>query len=102
MMEECKKEKGEMKDAIEQLEEMSADEKERELYEIRERSRLTYNTEIYEARRKGLEDGKKIGEKRGEKREKENIAKKLLIKGMSIEEISEITQLTEQEIKTLK
>ena len=63
MMKECKNEENEMKEAIEQLEEMSADEKERELYEIRERSKLTYNTEIYEARRKGLEDGKKIGEK---------------------------------------
>ena len=46
--------------------------------------------------------GEERGEKRGEKREKEIIAKKLLIKGMTIEEISEITQLTEQEIKTLK
>ena len=63
MMEECKNEENEMKEAIEQLEEMSADEKERELYEIRERSRLTYNTEIYEAKRKGIEEGKKIGEK---------------------------------------
>ena len=63
MMEECKNEENEMKEAIEQLEEMSADEKGRKLYEIRERSKLTYNTEIYEARRKGLEDGKKIGEK---------------------------------------
>lgn len=36
---------------------MSADEYERELYEIRERSRLTYNTEMYEARRKGIEEG---------------------------------------------
>ena len=45
---------------------------------------------------------KKYGEERGEKGEKEIIAKKLLIKGMTIEEISEITQLTEQEIKTLK
>ena len=63
MMKECKNEENEMKEAIEQLKEMSADEKERELYEISERSKLTYNTEIYEARRKGLEDGKKIGEK---------------------------------------
>ena len=60
MMKKCKKEEGEIKEAIEQLEEMSADEKERELYEIRERSRLVYNTEMYEARRKGLEEGKKI------------------------------------------
>ena len=37
MMERCRKEEGEIKEAIEQLEEMSADEKEREIYEIRER-----------------------------------------------------------------
>ena len=60
MMKKCKKEEGEIKEAIEQLEEMSADEKEREIYEIRERSRLVYNTEMYEARRKGLEEGEKI------------------------------------------
>ena len=59
MMEECKKENEEIKEAVEQLTQMSADEYERELYEIRERSRLTYNTEMYEARRKGIEEGKK-------------------------------------------
>ena len=32
MMEKCKKEEGEIKDAIEKLEEMGADEKEREIY----------------------------------------------------------------------
>ena len=58
MMEEYKKENEEIKEAIEQLKEMSADEYERELYEIRERSRLTYNTEMNEARRKGLAEGK--------------------------------------------
>ena len=50
MMEECKKENEEIKEAVEQLRQMSADEYERELYEIRERSRLTYNTEMNEAR----------------------------------------------------
>ena len=58
MMEKCKKENEEIKEAVNQLKEMSADEYERELYEIRERSRLTYNTEMAEARRKG----EKIGE----------------------------------------
>ena len=67
MMKKCKKEEGEIKEAIEQLEEMSADEKEREIYEIRERSRLVYNTEMYEARRKGLEEGKERGKRIGEK-----------------------------------
>ncbi len=89
MMEECKKENGEMKEAIEQLEQMSADEYERELYEIRERSRLTYNTEMYEARRKGLEEGKK------------EIAKKMKEKKADIKFIQEVTGLTEEEIKAL-
>ena len=65
MMEEYKKENEEIKEAVEQLKEMSADEYERELYEIRERSRLTYNTEMYEAKRQGILEGEKQGEKRG-------------------------------------
>lgn len=75
MIEDCKKEKGEIKEAIEQLEEMSADEKERELYEIREKSRLIYNTEMYEARRKGLEEGEKIRRKTWKKDWRKNTEK---------------------------
>ena len=80
---------------------MSADDYEREIYEIRERSRLTYNTEMYEARRKGLEEGEKKGEERGEKREKEKIAKKMKEEGLDIELIKKITNLTEEEINLL-
>ena len=97
MIEECKNENEEIKEAVEQLTQMSADEYERELYEIRERSRSTYNTEMYEARRKGLEEG----EKRGEKREKEQIAKKMKEEGLDIELIKKITDLTEEEINLL-
>ena len=93
MMEECKKENEEIKEAVEQLTQMSADEYERELYEIRERSRLTYNTEMYEARRKGLEEGKT--------EERKEIAKKMKEKGTDITYIIEITGLTEEEIKEL-
>ncbi len=46
MMEECKNENEEIKEAVKQLTEMSADEYKRELYEIRERSRLTYNVPL--------------------------------------------------------
>ena len=97
----CRQEQGEdklcgnqeIKEAIKQLKEMSADEYERELYEIRERSRLTYNTEMNEARRKGLEEG--------EKREKEKIAKKMKSEGLDIELIKKITNLKEEEINLL-
>ena len=97
MIEKCKNKNEEIKEAIKQLKEMSADEYERELYEIRERSRLTYNTEMNEARRKGLEEG----EKRGEKREKEKIAKKMKEEGLDIELIKKITNLKEEEINLL-
>ena len=93
MIEKCKNENEEIKEAIKQLKEMSADEYERELYEIRERSRLTYNTEMNEARRKGLEEG--------EKREKEKIAKKMKSEGLDIELIKKITNLKEEEINLL-
>ena len=106
MMKKCKKEEGEIKEAIEQLEEMSSDEKEREIYEIRERSRLVYNTEMYEVRRKGLAEGKKEGKKQGKiegKIEKaREIAKNLLENGVSIEIIKKSTGLTEKEIENLK
>ena len=101
MMEECKKGNGEMKEAIEQLEQMSADEYERELYEIRERSRLTYNTEMNEAKRKGLAAGKAEGLTEGRTKEKKEIAKKMKEKGLDIELIQELTNLTKDEINSL-
>ena len=101
MMEEYKKENEEIKEAVEQLKEMSADEYERELYEIRERSRLTYNTEMYEAKRQGILEGEKQGEKRGTEKEKREIAKKMKEKGADIKFIQEVTGLTEDEIHEL-
>ena len=105
MMEEYKKGNGEMKEAIEQLEQMSADEYERQLYEIRERSRLTYNTEMDEARRKGLEEGEikgRIeGKAEGKVEEKKEIAKRMKKEGFDKKIIQSITGLTEEEIESL-
>ena len=109
MMDECKDENEEIKEAVKQLKEMSTDEYERELYEIRERSRLTYNTEMNEARRKGLAEGKAEGKAQGRAQgrtegkaeEKKEIAKKMKEKGLSIELIQEITNLSLEEIESL-
>ena len=101
MMEECKKENEEIKEAVEQLTQMSADEYERELYEIRERSRLTYNTEMYEARRKGMEEGKIKGKAEGKTEEKKKIVKRMKEEGLDIELIKKITNLTEEQINLL-
>ena len=93
MIEECKNDNEEIKEAVKQLTEMSADEYERELYEIREKSRLTYNTEINEAKRKGLAEGKN--------EEKREIAKKMKEEGLDIKLIQKITNLPEEEIALL-
>ena len=114
MMEEYKKEEGEIKEAIEQLEEMSADEKEREMYEAREKAILAYNSGMYDATQKGLErgrregikegreKGRKEGIKEGREEERKKVAKKLLQMKLPIEQIMEITGLKEDEIKDLK
>ena len=44
----------------------------------------------------------KSGEKNGEKKKQIEIAKRMLEKGKDIEEIKELTELTEEEIKKLK
>ena len=89
MIEEYKNDNEEIKEAVKQLTEMSADEYERELYEIRERSRLTYNTEMNEAKRKGKAE------------EKREIAKKMKEEGLDIKLIQKITNLSKEEIALL-
>ena len=101
MMEEYKKEEGEIKEAIEQLEEISADEKEREMYEAREKAILAYNSGMYDATQKGLERGRREGRLKGRVEEKKEIAKKLLQTKLPIKKIAEITGLKEEEIRNL-
>ena len=110
MIEECKNDNEEIKEAVDQLTEMSAD-------EIRERSRLTYNTEMNEAKRKGLAaglaegraewrakglaEGLAEGRAEGKSEEKKEIAKKMKAEGLDIKLIQKITNLSEEEIKSL-
>ena len=51
--------------------------------------------------KKGMEEGKKQGIEEGKKREQKEIAKKMLEKGKSINEIIEFTTLSKQEIEEL-
>ena len=63
---------------------------------------MVYNTEMYEARRKGLADGKKEGKREGKIEKAREIAKNLLENGVSIEIIKKSTGLTEKEIENLE
>ncbi len=73
------------------------EEKEWELYMSRKFAIMDYNTGMLQAEENGL----KKGRKEGKKKKQIEIAKKLLDKDMSIEEIQEITELTKEEIQKL-
>ena len=51
---------------------------------------------------KGIKEGINKGKEEGKQEKTEEIAKKLLNKNMPLKEISEITELTTQEIKNLE
>lgn len=92
-LEMAKKENKEIKKAMDTIDEMSMDEREWELYESRRLAIMDYNT--------GIEVAKEEGKKQGKKEKQLEIAKKLLSKGMAVEEIIELTELTKEEIEKL-
>jgi predicted transposase/invertase (TIGR01784 family) len=95
-----------IKKAIEKLDVMYLDKDEREIYEIEEKKRLDILEEMRTAEEKGRQEGKeegiKEGIKEGEKNKAIEMAKKMLIKGISLEEISELTDLAIKDIEKLK
>ena len=104
-MAEAARENKEVEKALNELEKISMDPKERERYEEREWAIMRYNVEMksnFEAgEEKGKKDGIKIGEKSGQKKEKLAVAKKMKEKGLSTEEIMEYTELSKEEIEKL-
>jgi hypothetical protein len=79
----------EINKAVEELDKISQDPKERERYEEREWSIMRYNAE--------METNREIGEKT----EKMRIIKKLFEKSMPISEIAEIVELSIEEVKSI-
>ena len=71
-----------------------------------EDDRKMYNTKMNYAKKTGIEEGIKRGIKQGmnvgKKEEKIKIAKNMLKKNFDIDSISEITNLTKEEIKNLE
>ena len=82
---------------VEDLDEMSADEKERWEAFNRKLAIWDYNVNIQMATEQGKEEGEKVGRNI----EKEEMAKKLKQKGMKIEEIIEVTGLSKEKIENL-
>ena len=99
----------EIKEAVVEVHKMSKDEKLRKLAELREKAIMDekeiYSTGYHKGEKIGYSQGKLEGEKtgysKGQKKEKIEIAKILKKKGMSKEEISEITKLIIKELEEI-
>ena len=91
--------------AKEELDKISQDEHERWLAEMREKAIMDEialrKTGYNEGRAEGLRDGRKEGIVEGIKEGKVEIAKILLEKNMSVDEIVEITGLSKEEIEKI-
>ena len=104
----------EVKEAVIKVREMSEDEKLQRLADLREKAimdeKAIYQAGLNNGKEEGRVEGEKLGRAEGEKlgREKgrvetmKEVAKKLLKQNMKIENISEITGLTIEEIEKLK
>ena len=90
-----------IKKAKEKVDEFVADDEARILIELREKWEMDYKSSMASATRRGLEKGREEGIKTGIEQNKINIARKLLSKKFSIEEIEEITGLTKEEIEKI-
>lgn len=88
--------------AIDELEQVSGDEKIQRIAELREKARRDENAAIAYAIEKGLKQGIEQGIERGAKDKSIEIAKKMLKEKMNIETISNITGLSIEEIKALQ
>ena len=91
----------EIKNARKVLEEISQDERERRLTELREKYIMDQKAIHDHGYDKGLEKGIEQGIKQGTVQNQKEIAQKMKSKGFDEKTISEITGLTEEQIKNL-
>ena len=88
------KENDKVKEAINKVDDFMSDEEAREIVRLREKWQMDYDSSMSSAKEDGYEEGKL--EKQIE------IARKLLIKNIDIEEIADITSLSKEEILKIK
>jgi predicted transposase/invertase (TIGR01784 family) len=92
----------EVKVAMETLKYISADDEVRAIADLRQKTINDYNSEMTVAREKGYEEGLEEVRKEGRQKEKIEIARSLLAKGISSETVKQCTQLSIEEIKLLQ
>ena len=96
----------EVQKALDTLKEISANEEEREIYNLRQQTEFGYisekNVAVEKAHKAGKAEGEKIGIEKGEKRKAIETAKKMLKKGLKVNDIVDFTGLSIAEIDALK
>ena len=96
----------ELKEAVEKLDRLSEDERMQKIADLREKAILDekaiYARGLEIGEEKGRTEGIEEGKTQGKLKEKQEIAKKMLTKGLLIGEIADITGLSQEEIKKLK
>ncbi len=105
----AKKENEEVKKAVEVLDMMSMDPKERErcesiaMYEFfrQDAERIKFEKGLKQGREEGRQEGKEEGKQEGKIEKQKEIAKKMLKIGVDIEIIEKATELTKEEIEKL-
>lgn len=106
LLEMAKEKNKEIKEATDAYEVLTGDDEIKRIAEIRLMSELEEQSALATARVKGTEEGlrqgKEEGMKQGKEEKQKEIAKKMLDKEISIEEIIELTQLSKEEIEKLK
>ena len=94
-----------IRSAYEHLQVISQDEEKRLEYEARKKAIRDYNQGMREAKEEGkeegIEEGIEIGKEKGKKENSLEIAKKMLVDGLSPEVIARYTSLSIEEIKIL-
>ena len=92
----------EIKKAKKVLEEISQDEKERRMSELRQKYIMDQKAVYSQGYEYGKEDGIKQGIEQGIEQNKKEIAKKMKLQNIDIKTIAIVTGLTEEEILRIK
>jgi predicted transposase/invertase (TIGR01784 family) len=77
-------------------------EEERAFYELREKGRHDYDNAMITAEKRGIKKGKLAGIKEGIKEGRRETARKLLSRQFQLEEISDLTGLSQEEVQSLR
>ena len=96
------KENDKVKEAINKVDDFMSDEEAREIVRLREKWQMDYDSAMSTAKEDGHEEGLKEGLEEGRLKSQIEIAKKLLLKNINIEEIADITSLSKKEILKIK